>query len=366
MTLRDANMAHSLHFDIVSRLEAGRRSLLLAGAVVCFLCFPRLLLGADEVVLVLESTQSEYVIREPLKFTVHFVNRSDEPVNIVDIGLLDMNMSNLVLEVTTPHDEVQIRRFSYVSSDQIFYPWYSGEPLEPGGSLQTALYPNVTGVVDEERTGIWSGRHEVTFPRRGRYEVRVGYYVWQTAPKLWRPEEEYLFSNAVTLHFRDPTPVEEEILDAYWKLGGTWISTGDHNPFCRYDTDALRNVIDKYPDNEMTKYAYFGLARELARVRLNVDLQRMRSAIPIFETLLTRYPGLRGDEMRHHLARTYYNTGEREKAIEIFNNALKESPGLEDNYEFMKNKLVAETMSSQALSVWMRKRARGGWEREEQ
>ena len=191
----------------------------------------------------------------------------------------------------------------------------------------------------------------------------MAYFVAEPWDNLWKPPGDFLFSNTIQIQINLPTPVEKRILDAYWAKGGVDISIGENHPYCRFDVSALESVIEMYPDHPLIKYAYFGLGRQLGRLKLPVNRSLIERAVPIFEKLAQDYPDFRYAEVRHHLARAYYHTGRREEAIQLYSELLEERPYLIDDAEFMKSKIFVEELTSKAAGDWFRFRMSGGVDR---
>ena len=311
----------------------------------------------------LESEQDSYLVREPVKFKVVITNESGETVRVPSIVRFDMNMKHLLMEVITPAGETQYRTFKYYRQEGIVQRDYDGEPLRPGESLTTFLFPNISGRRELDLAPGPFFPQKLTFPEPGNYQLRVAYFVAEPWDNLWKPPGDFLFSNTIQIQLNLPTPVEERILDAYWAKGGVDISMGEHHAYCWFDVSALESVIEMYPDHPLIKYAYFGLGRQLGRLKLPVNRSLIERAVPIFEKLAQDYPDFRYAEVRHHLARAYYHTGRREEAIQLYSELLEERPYLIDDAEFMKSKIFVEELTSKAAGDWFRFRMSGGVDR---
>lgn len=212
----------------ISNCSAGR----LLGVLGAFLLFLTGEASADssEVTLSLTSVKCEYVLREPVKFTVTFKNVSSSAVAMVNLELLGSNMDFMELEITRPDGVTEIRstKHDYVTGPLV--PAWRGEPFMPDDEIKVDLTPNASifvggGIRD------WSQ----TFSAPGQYVVKVYYVVPLDYKNLWKGPQGRLMSNTVTVTFREPTTEESAILDAYWTKGGYWISLGEHGIDCRFD-----------------------------------------------------------------------------------------------------------------------------------
>jgi tetratricopeptide (TPR) repeat protein len=302
--------------------------------------------ASEGLVLKIESVKDEYVVREPVKFIVTFYNRSDEDVGIMPCWDLTDNMKYMLLKIRTPGGEEFLAR-NYYWIDHGLQPgksYYEGVPLNPGDSLETFLYPNITLYHNPETMRpVPQSRAGITFREVGEYEVRIVYVVPAYLVNLWR--EGGVLSEPITIRFREPTPEEDEILDAY-----CWgeIAMGDHSTSNSYNRKLLKRVIAKYPDHPMIKYAYFGLAIDLI-------YEESREAINILEMLRNKYPTFRFEEVMTQLARAYKDVGEREKALGIMKEALEKRPALKDHSFFMEELITISTgTASGFLPKWKR------------
>lgn len=311
-----------------------------------------------EVSLEVGSVKSEYVVREPVKFIVKLINESPQPVNIPEPHYFDMNMRFLLLEVTSPNGELQVRRFQYVSTLSLVNYQYTGEPLASGEMIETYLYPNVTYPVDLPSLSPADETH-ITFPEPGRYGVRVIYHVDPAMENLWKGPKGDLYSNRSTLQFRKPTASEEEILAALWVDGGYELSVGDTKTISSFDEIPLRRVIDDYPQHPMTDYARLALARTLMVLSESTTRAELSEAAEILEWLMENSVDIRPREVRQLLGEAYSTLGLRDKAVALFSETLRIHPELQDNFHFMQLLIVTKTGSVEATSEWIESRKSG-------
>jgi hypothetical protein len=128
------------------------------------------------------------------------------------------------MEIQTPEGRHETRRTQWLQRSIVLFPGYIGEPLEPGDAVLMVFYPNfsqleATGGDDQNLD-----RH-VTFPKTGRYFVRLVYSV----PKFSRYlETDEVRSNQVELTFRAPDLAEVEILAAVWNREGWLVMEGPY------------------------------------------------------------------------------------------------------------------------------------------
>lgn len=314
--------------------------------------------GTQDLRITLSTPQHDYVVREPIKFVVSMKNVGPETIRIVEVFYLkcDANMRHFFIEIETPWGKLERRNHLLVVPTEIINKQYNGEPLAPGDSIEVFLYPNFT--VPVEPPGLLSARGEgrVTFPEAGTYRVRVAYFVPEYFVNLWRGENGIAYSNWVELRFRDPTPEEKEILDVIWESNPQELSSGDDTLIPSFNELSLKRVIANYPDNPLIKYAYFNLARQIMSL---VGGARNGEAVPIFEMLIERYPDFRYEEVRQHLAKAYFYSGQPERARELMRRTLRERPNLRHHDNFMMRKLSMEEPTGIATIKWRKLRRKG-------
>ena len=324
-------------------------ALLLFGVVVTYTP----LTAAANLDIAFYSAKNEYVIREPVKFVVKLENHSDEVLRIVNVSSFDMNMEFMELEVTYPNGERRYRKghISFVS--RLFYPMWLGEQIFPGETIITFLYPNVTYAVDHR--GDWL---EETFPVAGEYRLRVVYTVPEVYYELWKGPGGKAYSNEITVVFREPDPVQREILDAYWLKGGYNVSMGDDSQMFEFDRLALANVAAKYPDQPFVKYALFALARDLTHIWPgNVRPAEVEQGIAILLALKRDHPDFRADEIGIHVSKAYLDLQKYPEARASYAEVLAERPWLKDHDTFMMGKIRADTNEQPgAVTKWRKQR----------
>lgn len=287
--------------------------------------------AAEGILIRLEDRnhQAEYVTREPIKLVVTLVNNSNEQIRIPGWEYFGSDWDCIYLEIVGPDGAQQCRRFQFWDSYGIINEKYLGEPLLPGDYREIRLYPNVTFQVDCRSLAEVS-RMGATFGEPGDYRVRAVYQVPNYWPALWRPSTQ-LVSNEVTLRFREPDAEEREIIDAIWSGDGSDLSLGD-DAGGRMDEGFLREVIAKYPRNRLEGYAEIALARTLY---LTPDGSCDSEALSWVEKILTAHPGLRPEEVLSLGAKIFLRMQEPGKAAALADSALKLSPGLIDDSDFM-------------------------------
>ncbi len=309
--------------------------------------------------LVVSSVKYDYVVREPVKFVVRLGNNSPKTINIPTPRNFDMNMRFLRIEVTTPSGETQIRMFKYIESIRLVGHGYSGEPLAAGASIETFLYPNVSFfIVHPRQLSPREGVH-LTFPEPGRYQLRVIYLVSTAMENLWKGPDGELYSDPIDLAFREPDAVEKEILDALWSRGGGILSMGDNFILGHFDEQALRQVIGRYPDHEMTLYARFALARSLLSSTESTTNIEIDEATEILTELMRNHAGFRPMEVRQHLATAFEMAGRNEEAVDLFAETLLMYPALKDHYRFMQWYIITNEWYVEAISDWRERRRAG-------
>jgi hypothetical protein len=260
----------------------------------------------------------------------------------------------MYLEVITPDGDTQYRRHQCIFYVALENPGYTGEPFAPGESREIFLYPNVTWQF-EPSTGRLLGADEVTFPKPGEYHVRVIYDVNPFWQRLWKAPGG-LASNSITLDIRKPSSGEKEILDAYWTAGYDDLTCGDVNEVVEFDEGRLRKAIAEHDNDPLVRYAYFGLGRVLYVIWNRKE--KAPEARSVFELIAVRFPNFRYEEVQLYLARCYHALHNDSVAVRIMDSALEKSPGLIDNYNFMRDRVRFES-NFDAVHRWKMDRKRG-------
>jgi hypothetical protein len=288
-------------------------------------------LGQTEIELTIRADKREYASREPVKITVTLKNVSDHVVRIPGIRYLDFGREHMMYEVVTPAGGRSLRvseigRVSHTPADP-------GEPLAPGRSVTSFLYPNITGIISGEGQG---SRQQVTFNDRGIYSMRVVYRAETWEATRWKPRGDELYSNAVEIRVRTPTTQERKILDAVWSrpLG---LIFGDQVPAWRGEASLMR-VIRMYRRNPMIRHAYLAIAMSLL---VGLEEPRVARAMAILERLIQDYPDYRFEETRQHLGSAYYRLGRLDDATRIYQQTLDARPELLSNNSFISSALSA-------------------------
>ncbi len=219
--------------------------------IMCVICLSASVANAQALRVFVKSEQNECVIKEPVKFAVSLVNQSEEILNVMEIEYLDMNMDYIHLEIMTPRNELELRRFKYYDDDKEISPQYPGEALYPGDSISCFIYPNTSYAIRDTDYGEILGDFRVTFDEEGTYKIRAIYNVPRYYGRLYKGPDGRIYSNQITVAFREPTDEEREILDAYWARGGWWVSLGDNRSFGEIvypiAVSAFTSIIATYP-----------------------------------------------------------------------------------------------------------------------
>lgn len=291
------------------------------------------------VLLTVKADRDEYVSMEPVRLTVTLRNESGRTIRIPDIEFLGINMEYMAFEIIGPDGKRARRHFSYEQRYGIVSPLYAGEPLLPGRSVTTFLYPNATRRVPPLPDG---PRLEATFKETGTYLLRVVYGMPDFYKELWKPPGGELSSNEIKISVRAPTTEEREIIDAIWSEGGRggFIGPmmGDQYRIW-HDEVAIRAVIEKYPNNPMIRHAYLALAKSFCSD--DDDKSRMEQAIPILEHMMKAQPSFRFEETRQHLGWAYAHADRSSDAFRVFQETLVVHPELTTNSRFMASALQA-------------------------
>lgn len=294
------------------------------------------------VTLVFTSYQREYILHEPVHFTGALINNSDHTVNIYHMEKFDENMECTFLEIQSPDGSKTKRRSSYGTSLELLSPKYLGQMLKPGNTFTFDIFPNRSQLLTYPHKGGW------TFPEPGTYKVRLAYIVEEFRENLWKPEGNVLYSNQITLRIKSPSPIEREILDAYWDgVSVDWDGTN----MSGFNTPELQIVLGKYPNEPLIKYVHFALLN----ASYTIDGPDFQMASMHFEHLVINYPNFRPGQIRRRYAgMLIHGGGRREEGLRILEEALSLKPGLKDDYRLMKLKINTEAGNGSAFWKWRR------------
>jgi hypothetical protein len=311
------------------------KSKLVIGTVLILSFVARQGIAQDKLAVTLSTDRGQYVLREPMKFTVVMENISPDPIRIPEVQYFDdMNMAYMFLSLTGPMGEEE-RRYKWIYAREIGSAGYEGELLEPGEQIQFFLYPNVT--FPSHGLSVY-GRADQTFRQPGEYSVRVCYTVPPLYKMLYAPDSRRVYSNTVELRFRDPDESEREILDQLWSGYPQALILGEVRPLdLRVDEEALEAVLRKHPGHGLEPYVLFTLARSYSAITGAGGPDDPERAEEILEKLLVTHPGFRHEEVRVRLAVIYNRTGQQDKARALMDEAMQAHPLLRTNDDFMTN-----------------------------
>jgi hypothetical protein len=284
-------------------------------------------------------------------------NAGGTTARVMEVRELGPNMEYTFLDIQTPDGTRELRTFQYINDIKLPNPKYLGEPLQPGEGVQFFIYPTESTPLRRDPRNETDDYGPLTFPVAGTYHVRVAYRVPEVYKNL-QPNGGEVFSEPVVLEFREPTAEESEILDAVWACAPMLSSGEDEALKCDAEPE-LRRVIALYPQNDLTRYARFYLARAIVYQR---PPRQRGEAIEILEDLRSNRSSFRAEEVRLLLGRIYGSDGETEKAKQVFNEALAMNPMLRTNFPFMERKLLtdyADSNPSEAVRIWMQNRREG-------
>lgn len=314
---------------------------------------------AQSLVVHMDTEQTEYVIREPVKFRVALKNVSNEPVNIPSVSEFNNNMNYTYLLITTPEENTERRRYQYIYDLKILGTLYAGELLAPGDSIQFFLYPNFT--FKEQSSSDYA---TLTFGEPGFYDVRVCYTVPSGYKILKASAPDDVCSSAVTLHFRKPDAIEKDILASFWKKNSVAMAHAEWSSLTTYDIGALRAALRSYPQHPMIRWVRYELGRQLMspeeygyRIKPGGPPKGdVEEAAGIFEALQRNYPDFRPAEVAYFLAKAYLDLGRRSDAARVLLRAIDANPGLRTDARFMPAYVYAKTGDNHESSSWALKR----------
>jgi len=330
------------------------RAFIVSLIVLAFLFAP--FVTSAQVRLSIQTDSNDYVIREPVKISVQMSNATPDTVRVFPINELGNHMKHMFIEVTRPDGVVEWRKFLVVFYIEARGAGPVGEPLPPGACLDLSLYPYMTYLVGPPPVKAKTGAARFTFDRSGTFQVRVAYCVEDSYRHLWKPEGGILFSNSIELHLREPTPEERDILDAIWAGDRFAMLCGDETTHLKGDEQKLRNVIAKYNDVPLIRYAKLSLGRTLA---YQADRTSASEGVALLEDLSKQFPSFRAKEIMFNCAKARDQMGETAEALRIYDSALDKFPALIDDYTFMTGKLWAETHQANIHERYLKERSVG-------
>ena len=316
--------------------------------------------ASDEVVLRIRTNKSVYKLNEPVKCVVTLVNNSETRQHLHSISDMTMNMDFMYYEVRTPANSVELRNSKFIAFDRAWDSRHAGESVLPGDSVMIYLYPHVTRLIRHERQPNPTRTAAVMFSSLGVYTVRLFYQVPRAYPKLWQPPGGELGSNVLEIEIVGPDEIEEEIFDAYWSGSPEGAALlGEMNPHTEFDEARLKRLIEQYPDDPAIRYAYYALGRSMTRIVRGNAAPEANDAIAYLNYLVERHPDFRFEEVRKHLGTAFYYSGDRERALVVYTNALEIHPELRDCYRFMVRYISMATGDYSMVYEWRKSRARG-------
>lgn len=152
---------------------------------------------------------------------------------------------------------------------------------------------------------------------------------------IFTPQGGVLESNEITLRFREPDPVEKEILDVIWETSPYAIhDIGDYVE--TEEASKMSQLIAKYPEHPLIKH----LEIRVAISKKHYKVRKYDEAIELFDEFQRKYPHFRFHERQVHLAFAYRGKGDKQKAIEIVNNAFKKEPACRYDYDLNRVKAI--------------------------
>lgn len=304
----------------------------------------------------LATDRQELVVREPMVFRITLRNVSDETVSVPDVTTFDNNMEHFLLEVEGPDGATLLRRNTFYTETKVYNPEYEGEPLMPGESITTNIYPVVSDIV-QAASGTPKRSFGLTFPMAGDYRVRVFYEVDERNPRFWHSDAGAVGSNTVEIAVLAPTSEDVAILDAIWSKGPGPLAIGDDYFGYRFDEEELRNVVDMYPDNRLSLLAKFYLAKSLATVRPGeAEEPAHREAVELFNELRTSSPLFRTREVALNLAGDLVKLGEYVRASKVIEAYLRDAPSGESDYKLMSLRVAVDGDPHTTVEEWLRRR----------
>lgn len=296
---------------------------------------------AEEVEIILASGKTNYIIGEPLKFSVKLHNNSTSVINVPSVARLGDNYRHYYLEVVDPDGKVEARYNKKSYEDEYFPYQYSGEPIQPGDSIEFFIYPTVTSLLEENNSIGY------TFDVPGEYRVRLAYHIDQRYVNLWNNNGEIAYSNELRLVFREPDKDESEILSSIWSKTMRFVESCEYCNVCMFDEQHLEEIMSKYANHPLIPYVIYFLARRYT----TRELHNYSRACELYEQLIISHPDFRHSEVMTHAAYAYYKQNRMERARYLVNKALKDHPSLKDHYNFMRIKLVIDNRGHQGDPV---------------
>lgn len=305
----------------------------------------------------IESDKDEYVINEPVRFKLKLKNISETEQRVLtDLGgghYLSLTR-NITYNITTPAG-IEEKRCIPSEADLIGDIWdYKGVPLAPGDSLVAYVYPFqsfLEGKVTREKALKEKERRYRTFNKPGTYKISM---VYEATPEKFNniyTREGGLRSNEITVHFREPGPVEKKMIDA---MNHSITTDYDiYNWVEPDDAEIMSNLIKKYPDHPLTRHL------ELRVANARFWKGKLEEAAQKFREVNRKHPDFRYHNVQLFLARTYLKMGKKEKAIEVIDTAFRNDPECRELRDL--NELKAEILYGKrdGYSKWMKARAKG-------
>ena len=154
---------------LICQITDIRALLFIHTLIFLFLIGTPCVIDATEMMLTLTATKDKYVYREPIKLYIELTNVSNRTVRIIEAKRFDNNMKYFYFRIENPSGRIEYRKSQFIIENLIVNVEYEGEPLLPGHSIKSCLYPVKTYEVDEVTTNVKGGAYDFTFSEEGIY-----------------------------------------------------------------------------------------------------------------------------------------------------------------------------------------------------
>lgn len=294
-----------------------------------------------ELVVTIQADKSEYALTEPVRLSVRYKNAGAGPVNIMPSRELGANMTCTFYEVTEPNGTVVKRSHQFAYVEPMVFPHYPGDVLLPSDYIEVTMYPALSSSIPGEH----HQRRGFTFASVGDYELRLAY----APPPTYRllAQNTPVYSNVLSIRVRAATDTEKEILDAFWSGDRSDLAMGDASAYITIDEKRTRETLAEYADHPLADFLRLNLARGLMKPGRVVDDE----IVAILEELRPK-ESFRWEEVHMLLGSVYSTLGDRQRALDVFYEALQGRPDLLHNDIFMKRVAFATTGSAQKELEW--------------
>jgi hypothetical protein len=283
------------------------------------------------------SSRDRYVLGEPVRITVLLRNESTRTIWVPDDDAIPFEV-----DVVYGPDRETVNVCAIVASHASLF------PLPPGQSVFRALYPDSLATRYERDSWYPGERRVIIWYRRpygGGHDTGPGEAI----------------SNELVIALEEPTRAEREIMHALQESmyeGSSLSCLAVHTLVTKKRAEA---VIRKYPNERLTNYARYALAR--ASIETQYEKQDLAMGLEMLQEIMGRDPTFYPEEVRWLAAQCIRYAHARPQATRMLGDLLRENPALNYSdrfmFEYIQHRFYEVYSPVDPYSEWRRRRERG-------